>query len=85
MPSGGNALQTPTAIDSLAISQLLLNSLNTLQHAAPVAGEEAIVNQVRLVRDSDDAKQATGLEAVTMDIVAMLFDIIFGSFEKRVG
>ncbi len=77
MPSGGNAPQAPAAVDSAAISQLLLNSLNNLQHAVPVWGEEVIVNQVRLVRDSDNAKQATGLEAVTMDIVATLFDIIF--------
>lgn len=76
-PPGGNLAQTPATVDSAAISHLLLNSLNNLQHAVPVWGEEVIVNQVRLVRDSDNAKQATGLEAVTMDIVATLFDIIF--------
>ncbi len=75
--SGGEASLTTDAIDSASISQILLNSLNNLQHASPVPTGAAIVNQVRLVRDSDDAKQATGLEAVTMDIVAMLFDIIF--------
>jgi len=77
MPSGGNASQTPAAVDSAVISQLLLNSLNNLQHTVPGSGEEVIVNQIRLVRDSDNAKQATGLESVTMDIVATLFDIIF--------
>ena len=77
MPTTGNTPTTPASIDAAAVSQILLNSLNSLQHTAPPSEGSAVVNQVRLVRDSDDAKQATGLEAVTMDIVAMLFDIIF--------
>ncbi|WP_305072821.1 DUF1631 family protein [Propionivibrio sp.] len=77
MPGTGSMATTPPPVDAAAISHILLNSLNSLQHAAPPSGGSAVVNQVRLVRDSDDAKQATGLEAVTMDIVAMLFDIIF--------
>lgn len=65
------------AIDGAAINQLLLSSLNELQHAPISSPGGVIVNQVRLVRDSDDAKQVGGLEAVTIDIVAMLFDFIF--------
>jgi len=64
-------------LDSATINQLLLSSLNTLQHAP--AGEVGgpIVNQVRAVRESENAQQVGGLEAVTIDIVAMLFDFIF--------
>ena len=76
-PAAGNAPLMPQSFDSAAISQILLNSLNNLQHAVSPPSGDVIVNQVRLVRDSDDAKQASGLEAVTLDIVAMLFDIIF--------
>ena len=68
------------AVDGAMINQLLLTSLNELQHA-PIAGPSAsggaIVNQVRMVRDSEDAKKVSGFEAVTIDIVAMLFDFIF--------
>ena len=68
------------AVDGAMINQLLLASLNELQHA-PVSAHPAsggtIVNQVRMVRDSDDAKKVSGFEAVTIDIVAMLFDFIF--------
>jgi len=65
------------AIDGGMINQLLLTSLNEMQHAPVGMSGGVIVNQVRMVRDSDDAKQVGGLEAVTIDIVAMLFDFIF--------
>ena len=80
----GNTLQPPSdgkppaaALDSATINQLLLTSLNERQHAIGNYSGDAILNQVRAVRDSDEAKQVSGLEAVTMDIVAMLFDFIF--------
>ena len=59
------------------INQLLLASLDELQHAPANAPGEAIINQVRQIRDSPNAQQVDGLAAVTIDIVAMLFDFIF--------
>ena len=81
--AGGSATSTDigvgqtVALDSAKANELLLASLNALQHAPLAATGESIVNQVRLVRESEDAKQVGGLEAVTIDIVAMLFDFIF--------
>ncbi len=67
------------ALDTAAINQFLLSSLNEMQHVPVLASDSGtpIVNQVRIVRDSEDAKQVGGLEAITIDIVAMLFDFIF--------
>lgn len=74
---GGTASPGGITLDPATVNRLLLSSLNELQHAPVGEPGGAIVNQVRLVRDSADAQQASGLEAVTMDIVAMLFDFIF--------
>ncbi|NMF99360.1 DUF1631 domain-containing protein [Aromatoleum toluolicum] len=58
-------------------SQELFNSLKTLQ-AAPVAGTPGThTNVVRMVRDSGAARDVKPLEAVTLDIVVKLFDLIF--------
>jgi len=82
--SGGNAIpggmdetSQGVMLDSATVNQLLLASLNELQHAplGQIGGE--IINQVRLVRESESAQQVGGLESVTIDIVAMLFDFIF--------
>ena len=74
----GSIMNQPLpSLDSATVNQLLLASLNERQHMPAGEPGGVIVNQVKLVRDSDDAKQASGLEAVTMDIVAMLFDFIF--------
>lgn len=44
----------------------------------PAAGlSSQAINLVRLARDSDAARQAPPLDAITMDIVATLFDLIF--------
>ena len=81
--AGGSATATDigvgqtVALDPSKVNELLLASLNALQHAPLVSQGDSIVNQVRLVRESEDAKQVGGLEAVTIDIVAMLFDFIF--------
>lgn len=75
IPSGLGTGEAPS-FDPAAVSRLLLSSLNERQHLAADPGA-IITNQVKLVRDSEEAKQANGLEAVTMDIVAMLFDFIF--------
>ena len=64
-------------LDAATVNKLLLSSLNEMQHAPAGEAGGAIVNQVRMVRDSEGAKQVSGLEAVTIDIVAMLFDFIF--------
>jgi len=66
-------------IDADTINRLLLASLNEIQHApAPQATSNGeIVNQIRQVRESENAQQVGGLAAVTIDIVAMLFDFIF--------
>ena len=69
--------QAATALDPALVNQLLLSSLNEMQHAPVADAGNVIINQVRLVRESDNAKQVGGLEAVTIDIVAMLFDFIF--------
>ena len=69
--------QQGIALDPALVNQLLLSSLNELQHTPAADAGNVIINQVRLVRDSDNAKQVGGLEAVTIDIVAMLFDFIF--------
>ncbi len=73
------------AIDSAAIRQFLVSSLDELRvsqlsqqsQAAPADPGQAIINEVRIVRDSDDAKALGGLASVTIDVVAMLFDFIF--------
>ena len=56
---------------------MLLSSLAEMQHAPITVGNAPIVNQIRVVRESDNAKQVGGMTAVTIDIVAMLFDFIF--------
>ena len=74
-----------TAIDAASIDTLLRSALAGLPQppvsASPppvLDGEmQALVNQVRVVRDSPGAQELGGLEAVTLDIVAMLFDFIF--------
>ena len=76
-PAVFDSTQHTATFDSATINQLLLTSLNQRQHAISGNPGDAILNQVRVVRDSEEAKQASGLEAVTMDIVAMLFDFIF--------
>lgn len=67
----------PAAMDAPALTQLFLASLNQIQHNAPAGSEDLPINQVRLVRDSEAAQKIGHVEAVTLDIVAMLFDFIF--------
>lgn len=78
----GAALAMPTAtgettLNAAAGNESLLAALDELQHTPAGAPGEVIVNQVRQVRDSPNAQQASGLAAVTIDVVAMLFDFIF--------
>jgi hypothetical protein len=81
LPTAG-ASAPAVAIDSAAIRQFLVASLDELP---PVESGNAIVNQVRLVRDSDDAQQLGGLASVTIDVVAMLFDFIFDDAKLAVA
>ncbi len=57
----------------------LFESLQTLQtqQATADASPGALTNIVRLARESDAARQIPPLESITLDIVAMLFDLIF--------
>ncbi|BAL27314.1 hypothetical protein AZKH_p0431 (plasmid) [Azoarcus sp. KH32C] len=60
-----------------AASQELFNSLKTLQAAPQPAAPGTHTNVVRMVRDSGAARDVKPLEAVTLDIVAEVFDLIF--------
>jgi hypothetical protein len=81
MPSGLPAADAPAA------KRLLFSSLDAYQCKTPeyAGADDFIVNHVKQFRDSDAARQAGGLEAVTMDIVAMLFDLIFDDARIPVG
>lgn len=69
-PSGqANAV----AIDATALSRAFFASLEQFQ---PEAGG-GMVNHINTIRSSDAARQVGHVEAVTIDIVAMLFDFIF--------
>lgn len=61
-----------------AVSQELFKSLRTLQAAPAPQTPGTHTNVVRMVRDSGAAQNALPLEAVTLDIVVKLFDLIFG-------
>lgn len=74
--TSGMQAQGGVPLDAAAIGQLL-SSLTEIQHSPSSDASGLIVNQVRLVRESERAQQVGGLEAVTIDIVAMLFDFIF--------
>jgi hypothetical protein len=77
MPAATTNAPQGAAPDAATLSHLFLASLNQMQHEALAEAGNATVNQVRIVRDSEAAQQVGHLEAVTIDIVAMLFDFIF--------
>lgn len=56
----------------------LFDSLKTMQIAPPKASEGNHANIVRMARDSGAARDVRPQEAVTLDIVAELFDLLFG-------
>ncbi|HJV26012.1 MAG TPA: DUF1631 family protein [Aromatoleum sp.] len=58
-------------------SQELFDSLKTLQAAPQRAAPGTHTNVVRIARDSGAARNVKPLEAVTLDIVAKVFDLIF--------
>lgn len=61
---------------TIAVNAALFESLQALQ-AEPAATPGVLTNVVRLGRDSAAARQIPPLEAITLDIVATLFDLIF--------
>lgn len=71
----------PAPANAAAISNAFLSSLNEAQHMEWVPTAGVLQNQVRAVRESDAAQQVSPVEAVTIDIVAMLFDFIFNDEE----
>ena len=75
--SGGQIASTAIQTSNTGISDALIASLNALQHAPFMASGEGITNQIRQIRESENTQQVGGLEAVTIDVVAMLFDFIF--------
>jgi hypothetical protein len=56
----------------------LFDSLKTMQIAPPKAPAGTHANIVRMARDSGAARDVRPQEAVTLDIVAELFDLLFG-------
>jgi hypothetical protein len=56
----------------------LFDSLKTMQIAPPKAAAGSHANIVRMARDSGAARDVRPQEAVTLDIVAELFDLLFG-------
>ncbi|MBI5109927.1 MAG: DUF1631 family protein [Rhodocyclales bacterium] len=56
----------------------LFDSLKTMQIAPPKAPIGSHANIVRMARDSGAARDVRPQEAVTLDIVAELFDLLFG-------
>jgi len=57
----------------------VMSSLHSLQRAAPIqATGQSLVNVLREFRASDTGQSLEYLHAVTVDIVATLFDFIFG-------
>lgn len=62
-----------TPVDAAALSRAFFSSL---EHFQPDRSQ-GLVNQIHVIRASEAVQQVSHLEAVTIDIVAMLFDFIF--------
>jgi len=77
----GSPAPTDSDPNAATISQAFLQSLNTLQHVDWQPSAALAMNQIHQVRNSEAAQQIGPLEAVTIDIVAMLFDFIFNDDE----
>jgi hypothetical protein len=73
-PTGGKGATT----GGDAGGREFLNSLSTFQKAPATGSAGAPTNVVRLARDSEAARNVPPLEAVALDIVSALFDLIFG-------
>jgi hypothetical protein len=62
---------------SSARGREFLNSLHTFQNSPAPATAGGLTNVVRLARDSEAARHVPPLEAVTLDIISALFDLLF--------
>lgn len=71
------ASDTSRAPGTDAATGALLKSLQTLQTTAPPVSPGKHANVVRMARESGAASDIRPLEALTLDIVAKLFDLIF--------
>jgi len=77
----GLAAVTGNTASPGSISHAFLNSLNEAQHMEWQPAAEPMLNRISVFRESGAASQASPLESVTIDIVAMLFDFIFNDDE----
>ncbi|MGE5386475.1 MAG: DUF1631 family protein [Betaproteobacteria bacterium] len=71
--SSGADTANSIAIDATALSRAFFASLEHFH----VEGGDGMVNQINAIRSSEAVRQVGHVEAVTIDIVAMLFDFIF--------
>lgn len=77
----GEAAPGAAIADAAALSQAFFASLEQFR----VSDEMGTTNQIHMIRSSDAARQVGHVEAVTIDIVAMLFDFIFDDKEVPDG
>ncbi len=66
------------AIDAAAASEAFMASLKALDVAGTTKPTGAHTNVVRLAQGSEAARNVRAVESVTLDIIAELFDLIFG-------
>lgn len=78
---GMNSAPNAAVADAAALSQAFFASLAQFRHSEGGDG----VNQIHQIRASEAARQVGHVEAVTIDIVAMLFDFIFEDKELPDG
>lgn len=74
---GAGFASTVNPIDMAVAMQRVMTSLDSLQHAMPAPSSIPTSNVLREFRDSSVGKDLDHLDAVTVDIVATLFDFIF--------
>lgn len=77
MPGGGGSGGTMSQLDMAAAMQHVMTSLDSLQHSVPVAVGIPTSSILREFRESSVGQGLDHLDAVTVDIVATLFDFIF--------
>lgn len=74
---GAGFASTVNPIDMAVAMQRVMTSLDSLQHAMPAPSSIPTSNVLREFRDSSVGQDLDHLDAVTVDIVATLFDFIF--------
>lgn len=76
---------TAAPADAGAVQHEFFQSLKTLQEVPERHPTGALTNVVRLAQESEAARNVRPLEAVTLDIVAELFDLVFGDAHVAEG